>query len=106
MQPEDIQLIEKILLIDDKREYPKTTAIARTYDSGIFLLQLYKWDMLLLDHDLGCLKDGREYSGYDILCWLEWHPEHLPGRIELVTMNPAVMKKMQQVINKLYFEMT
>jgi len=92
---------KKVLLIDDQRNLGNYV-IARTYDSGIFLLQLCKWDLLLLDHDLGCFKDGREYSGYDILCFLEEHPEHLPKEIKLVTSNGSVIKKMQQVINKLY----
>ena len=93
---------KKILLIDDTRNLSEI--IARTYDSGIFLLQLYKWDLLLLDHDLGCFKDGKEYTGYDILCWLEEHPEHLPKEIKLVTKNPVGKKRMEQVIKKLYFK--
>jgi len=97
-----MQNFNRILLIDDERNL-EATAIARTYDSGIFLLKLYTWDLLLLDHDLGCFKDGREWSGYDILCFLEEHTEYLPTKIELVTSNGAVIKKMNQVINKLYF---
>ncbi len=93
--------MNKILLIDDCREIGNFV-IARTYEAGVFLLQLCKWDIVYLDHDLGCYKDGKEQSGYDVMCWLEEHPEHLPERIELVTSNPAGRQRMQQVINKLY----
>ncbi len=57
---------------------------------------------MLLDHDLGCFKDGREWTGYDVLCFLEEHTEYLPGKIQLVTANASARPKMQQVINKLY----
>lgn len=98
---------KKILLIDDQRNI-EATAIARTYDSGIFLLTLCQWDILLLDHDLGCIKDGREYTGYDVLCFLEEqkylnkHPEYIPKEIILVTDNGAGMSKMKQAIKSIY----
>lgn len=91
----------KTLLIDDKRDI-SSGCIARTYDNGILLLTSCRWDKLLLDHDLGCFKNGKEMTGYDILCFLEEHPKYLPGKIELVTDNPVGRKKMQQVIDKLY----
>jgi len=96
-------MVEKrILLIDDERNL-EATAIARTYDSGIFLLTLCKWDLLLLDHDLGCYdENGREMTGYDILCWLEKYPALAPKEIKLVTDNASVINKMKQAIHSIY----
>ena len=61
----------RTLLIDDVRTL-KAHRIARTYDEGIKALTEESWDILLLDHDLGCFdENGREWTGYDILCFLE-----------------------------------
>jgi len=92
--------MSRILLIDDIRTFT-VDKIARTYDEGI-AAQEEKWDRLLLDHDLGDFLDGRERTGYDIMCWLEEHPEHLPKEIIPVTDNPVGRKKILQVIRKLY----
>lgn len=93
----------KTLLIDDMRNIT-ADLIARTYDEGIKALMNDQWDILLLDHDLGCFDvDGREWTGYDVMCWLESHPEHLPTNyIRVVSSNPAGRKRMEVVINKLY----
>lgn len=89
------------LLIDDVRTMP-VDKIVRTYDEGIQALQENKWDIVWLDHDLGCFKDGKEYTGYTILCWLEENPRFLPKNIRLVTSNPVGRARMQMVIDKLY----
>jgi citrate synthase len=93
-------MTQKILLIDDSRN--GNYVIARTYDAGIYLLTSCQWDILYLDHDLGCFIDGKEYTGYNILCWLEENHKYLPGKIMLITSNGAVREKMQNLINKLY----
>ncbi len=99
----------RFLLIDDlrnwddiqyfgKAEFPENTyQLARTYNEGISKLRRLKWDILYLDHDLGGKK-----TGYDILCWLEEHPEFLPGDIIFVTSNPVGRQRMQQVKERLY----
>jgi hypothetical protein len=71
------------LLIDDQRNLP-ADRIARTYQEGIAALAEQHWEVLLLDHDLGDVSgpDGRELTGYDVACWLEENPEHLPDRVE------------------------
>jgi hypothetical protein len=92
------------LLIDDIRNLP-ADAVARTYDAGIALLKSQKWNILLLDHDLGDYKDGKERTGYDILCWLEEHPEYLPGGIVIVTDNASAYSRMKLVRKKLYNEL-
>jgi hypothetical protein len=99
-----LQKEKKILLIDDVRNIERCSRIARTYFEGIILLQLCKWDELLLDHDLGpcSVYKEREYTGYDIMCWLEEFPEYLPKKISCVSANPVGRRRIEQVIQKLY----
>jgi hypothetical protein len=101
----------KVLLIDDTRteEAPnimrKIDLIARTYWTGIdALTKMGPWDVLLLDHDLNSFVEGtnKEYTGYDVMCFLEANPEFLPKRIEVVSSNPVGRKRMQIVIDQLY----
>ena len=92
----------RTLLIDDIRMIP-ATVVARTYDDGIRHLKYSgPFDILYLDHDLGCYNNGVEQNGYHILCWLEENPQYLPSRIELVTANPVGRQRMLQVIERLY----
>jgi hypothetical protein len=55
-----------------------------------------------LDHDLGDYSgpDGRELTGYDIACWLEQNPQHLPDRIEIVTNNPAGRSNIEFILRR------
>lgn len=95
----------RFLLIDDLRKWDDILSIqpedeyqiARSYKEGIEYLKASRWDILYLDHDLGCKK-----TGYDILCWLEEHPEKLPLDISFVTSNPVGRERMQQVKERLY----
>lgn len=57
-----------ILLIDDKRNLEVATHIARSYLEGVLALQSQHFDLVLLDHDLADFYNGKEYTGYDILC--------------------------------------
>lgn len=91
----------KTLLIDDLKNI-KTTKVVRTFNEGIKALTEEKWDALFLDHDLACFDTGKEQTGYDILCWLEIHPEYLPKEIQIVSMNPVGKQKMLQLIDRLY----
>lgn len=93
----------RVLLIDDKRDL-KANRVARNYDQGIAALTQEKWDVLLLDHDLGDFSHGKEKTGYDIILFLEENPQYLPGKIEIVSSNPVGRKNMQVVIDKLYGE--
>jgi hypothetical protein len=90
------------LLIDDQRTLP-VNRVARTYREGIVALAEQHWDVLYLDHDLGDFSgpDGRELTGYDVACWLEQHPQHLPERIEIVTNNPAGRSNIEFVLRRL-----
>jgi hypothetical protein len=94
----------RVLAIDDTRELPEAHVLARNYDEG--LLQLERngpWDLLLLDHDLASFdKDGREKTGYDIMCWLEQNVDKLPKKIECVSANPVGRARIVALSVKLY----
>ena len=92
----------KTLMIDDKRTIVNAE-IARNYKEGLeYLEHRGPWDVLYLDHDLGDFQNEREYTGYDILCWLEErHPEYTPQRIIVITQNPSAREKMNVVVKKL-----
>lgn len=79
-----------ILLIDDQRNLP-ADRVARNCREGIAALAEQHWEVLYLDHDRGDFSGngGRELTGYDVACWLEQNPQHLPDRIEIVTSNPG-----------------
>ena len=91
------------LLIDDQRNLP-ADRVARTYQEGIDALAEQHWDLVYLDHDLGDYSGagGREMTGYDIACWLERNPQHLPNRIEIVTNNPAGRRNIELALQRLY----
>ena len=93
----------KRLLIDDMRTI-EGCVIARDFFSGVRLLQECQWDELLLDHDLGpnSVKYGKEWTGHDVISWLEVNPRYLPGKITLVTSNPVGRQRMEAGIRKLY----
>jgi len=95
----------RVLLIDDIRDLT-ATVVARNYFDGIdHLKDNGPWDLLLLDHDLASFDDnGREKTGYDIMCFLEEFQEYLPKEIQLVTANPVGRDRMQKVIDKLYLD--
>jgi DNA modification methylase len=103
----------RILLIDDLRDlraiaplYVGSAAYegrtARTFDEGIKALNEGPWDLLLLDHDLGDYKADRERTGYDVACYLEEHPELLPGKTVCVSANPVGAQRIRDIMEKLY----
>lgn len=99
------------LLIDDMRNpgegiIPTDCVVIRNYWDALIWLADNKADCLYLDHDLGCFAEGREFTGYDLLCELERAPLYytLPSEIKLVTSNPVGRARMEQVIRKLYEE--
>ena len=105
----------RVLLIDDTRmeDAPnimrRIDLIARNARAGFDALsKMGPWDLLLLDHDLNSFDaNGKEWTGYDIMCFLEeevaaGRESILPGKIEIVSSNPVGRKRMQMVIDKLY----
>ena len=77
--------------------------ICRTHDDGLAELKDGgPWNVLMLDHDLGCYNEnGREQNGYHILCFLEENPQFTPDCIDIITANASVRRKMEQVAAKL-----
>jgi hypothetical protein len=57
---------------DNKKAIPVDAVVARNYADGLRLLQQEHWDVLYLDHDLADFSgpNGREMTGYDVLCFL------------------------------------
>jgi CheY-like chemotaxis protein len=82
-----------VLLIDDKPDSKAFAVtvdrVARSYQEGISALQERRWDLLLLDHDLGEFDEqGKEYTGHSIATWLEENPRYLPLEVVAVSRNP------------------
>jgi CheY-like chemotaxis protein len=81
-------------LIDDEPEKKHfqigVDRIARTYGEGIAALQERRWDLLLLDHDLGEFDaDGNELTGHSVATWLENNPSYLPIQVVAVSRSPV-----------------
>ena len=79
----------KTIGVDDFRDL-QVDVLCRTYDEGIEKLSNEKFDILYLDHDLGCWdKDsGRDLNGKVLLEHLYAIPVQLPKVIVLVSGNP------------------
>lgn len=100
----------RVLLIDDTRDETapnimmRVDLIARNYWAGRQALrELGPWDLLLLDHDLNSYDEsGKEFTGYDIVCFLEYSINSRPKDIKLVTSNPVGRSRMEVVLKKLY----
>ena len=93
----------RTLLIDDVRDLI-ADVIARNYDEGIRQLKFNgPWDKLLLDHDLASFDaDGKEKTGYDVMCFLEEFQEYLPKLIVCVSANPVGARRIESVIRGIY----
>jgi response regulator of citrate/malate metabolism len=96
---DDLKKIEEFISIDKQKMFSKIK-IARTFKEGLKSLDEEEWDLLLLDHDLGGVKDGM-----DILDYLEIqlinNPKKIPKKIEIITRNPAEKRKMELLAQKL-----
>lgn len=93
------------LLIDDARTL-EVTQTARNYADGIAALQERQWDVLYLDHDLGDFSgpNGRERTGYDVVCWLEQNPEFMPKKVVVVSSNPVGRSNIAAVLGRFFPE--
>lgn len=102
------------ILIDDERSYlPDGSVpdiICRNYTAATnYFLKCWQFwaedDTLYIDHDLGT--EDPNQTGYDVLTWMEQRrhldPKYeLPGKIVIVSDNPAGRQRMELVIEKLY----
>jgi hypothetical protein len=98
-------------------EFQEGDAVARTFEKGIEYLKSQQWDLLLLDHDLGCLNNKGECppptticaqyrpicespTGYDIMLWLEQNPQHMPKKIQCISWNPVGKANIERMISQ------
>lgn len=100
--PEQIKT-KRTLLIDDERNLD-ADHIARSFDEGLIeLIQNGPWGVLLIDHDLASYNsNGKEVTGYDIMCFLEENPQYAPNVIKCVSANPVGRKRIEKVIENIY----
>jgi hypothetical protein len=80
---------------------------AKTAEEAIALLGTGQVRFASLDHDLSVEATlgnwQNEKTGYDVVCWLEEHPEFWPPEgVRVHSMNPAGRARMQTVIDKHY----
>ena len=107
------------LWLDDKRDpvlYTKNLdwTWAKTAEEAIGWLRMGKVAKASLDHDLtdeqmikggifGEVYEDGHKSGYDVVCWLEQHPEFWPiNGVKVHSANPSGAARMRQVINRHY----
>lgn len=86
----------------------------KTAADAIALLRTGQVEYASLDHDLtnkqmirgglfGKIYEDGQQSGYDVVCWLEEHPEFWPPKgTKVHSANPAGRARMQQVIDRYY----
>lgn len=87
---------------------------AKTAEEAINLLRTGEVTRASLDHDLtheqmvrggfsGQVYEDGQRSGYDVVVWLEEHPEYWPpDGVAVHSANPAGASRMRQVINRHY----
>ncbi len=81
------------LVVDDMRDLggdviARNDKAARALLGGVG----YVFEGICLDHDL-----GSEETGYDVLMWA-LEAEVLPGKVQIVSMNPAGRDRMRQAL--------
>lgn len=86
------------LWLDDERKSPRNWVWVKTPGDCIDVLKTFPVDILSLDHDLGIFVDGKEETGYDVLCWLEQNLNYMPNEVRIHTANPVARKRMQLVL--------
>lgn len=88
------------LLIDDVRDIP-ADVVCRTFEEGLKALKEGGWHSLYLDHDLG---DAKDRTGYDIIKYVEEHPELRPGQVIIVSANPVGVKNISAALRAMGYE--
>ena len=109
------------LFLDDIRDPSKFLKFdwggwtwAKTAEEAIRYLRTANVTFASLDHDLtdeqmqkggyvGKIYEDGHKSGYDVVCWLEQHPEFWPrDGVKVHSMNPVGRARMQKVIDEHY----
>ena len=96
---DDLKNLEEFYDKDKQKMFSKIK-IARTYNEGLEALKEESWDLLLLDHDLGGIKDGMDILDYlEIMILSE--EEKIPKKIHIITRNLAEKNKMVYLAKRL-----
>lgn len=106
------------LWLDDIRDPAEHAHIGwtwvKTAEDAVTAFRTGDVEKASLDHDLtpeqtirggelGIIYEDGQRSGYDVVCWLEEHPQFWPkGGVVVHSRNPAGRKRMEQVINRFY----
>ena len=102
--------VTNVLLVDDCRDADfiekaygiRPTNVAKTYDEAIQIIQTKHFNIIMMDHDLGCFdKDGKEYNGTHVLTFIEPNPQYKPDDFIMVSANPVGRKNMQIIIDRI-----
>jgi len=69
---------------------------------AITLLDSVLFDLAFLDHDLGEVDFLRETdnTGYTVAKWLQAHPDRMPKRVIIHSLNPVGAQRMAQCLPK------
>jgi DNA-binding response OmpR family regulator len=96
---------QNILVLDDlgcrhaviKERYSNHNVVsAYTYDQFVELLGTHKWDLILLDHDLG----DYEYTGQDAAKHIAKHYSHKETEITVHSWNPDGSRRMVSILRE------
>lgn len=98
------------LWVDDERPLPEDLlnddwCKAPTFHEAVLKLELLEFEVVSLDHDLGCFYGNKEMTGYDVLMWLvqrKMDGLYVPQEIRIHTANPVGRANMLGVIER-YF---
>lgn len=98
----------KGLWVDDERPLPIDDIdwdLARTYDQAIEKLSTIQYDVVSLDHDLGCYREDlkKEFTGYDIALFLverKLNNLYFPFIIQCHSQNPVGRDRILGVIQR------
>ena len=102
LAPEQIYT-QKTILIDDERNI-EADVVCRNFQAGIMQLREGPpFAKLYIDHDLASYdENGKEQTGYHLMCWLEENIRYAPKEIICVSANPVGKAKIEQVIRNIY----
>lgn len=93
------------LYLDDEREAPEGWIRVKTAHEAIQLLELNRYDIVSLDHDLGTDHHTKPNNGYDVIEWLEEQilcNGYTPiPTIFVHTANPAARRKMTLTVSNI-----
>ena len=94
------------LWVDDERSVPDdyiNWTHARSFHEAIVKLELIQFNIVSLDHDLGCFYGNVELTGYHIVQWLvqrKMDGLYVPQAIRVHSANPVGRMNMEAVISK------